>query len=127
MLVGVAFVAILGVLGLGQMRLEETAAAQAKNGVTAPDFEVDPFWPTSMPQNAARGTPIVLRAGDVDRVWIIRRGNDPETLHQSELSQPANVRGGVVSVCRDPAPRVLEFAAEGNLVGHWGGPAGGYE
>jgi DNA-binding beta-propeller fold protein YncE len=127
MLMGVAFVAILGALGVGQMRLEETAAAQAKNGVMAPHFEVDPFWPKPMPKNWVLGMTIGLAVDDRDHVWIIHRGNDPDNLHQTELSKPANAGGRVVSECCDSAPPVLEFDAEGNLVGHWGGPGAGYE
>src|ERR671919_1765244 len=124
-LVGITFVAVVAALGIGQMRLEETAAAQAKSAVQAPQFEVDPFWPKPMPKNWVLGQAIGLTVDDRDHVWIIHRGNDPNNLDRTEYATPPG--SGRVSECCDPAPPVLEFDAEGNLVGHWGGPGEGYE
>jgi DNA-binding beta-propeller fold protein YncE len=124
-LIGVTFVAVVAALGIGQMRLEQTAAAQAKSAVQAPLFEVDPFWPKPMPKNWVLGQAIGLTVDDRDHVWIIHRGNDPNNLDRTEYATPPG--SGRVSECCDPAPPVLEFDGEGNLVGHWGGPGEGYE
>jgi DNA-binding beta-propeller fold protein YncE len=125
-LVGVAFAALLMALGLGQLRLEQAAAAQAKSSVMAPRFEVDPFWPKPMPNNWVLGQAIGLTVDDRDHVWIVHRGNDPNNLDRTEYALPPGTSGRV-SECCDPAPPVLEFDAEGNLVGHWGGPGAGYD
>src|SRR5918992_4341038 len=126
LIVGGSLLAVIVALGAGQMRLEQAAAAQAKGTVQAPVFEVDPFWPKPMPNNWVLGQAIGLTVDDRDHVWIVHRGNDPNNLDRTEYATPTP-GGGRVSECCDPAPPVLEFDAEGNLVGHWGGPGDGYE
>jgi DNA-binding beta-propeller fold protein YncE len=118
--VGVALVALLVGLGVGQAMLERTVA-QSKQ---APKFEVDPFWPKPMPNNWVLGQTIGLTVDDRDHVWIIHRGNDPGNLDRTELAFPAK-DSPRVSECCNPAPPVLEFDAEGNMVGSWGGPKDG--
>lgn len=125
-LLGATFLALVIALGLGQARVEQTAAAQAKSVTQAPTFEVDPFWPKPMPNNWVLGQTIGLTVDDRDHVWIIHRGNDPNNLDRTEYAVPTP-GGGRVSECCDPAPPVLEFDPEGNLVGHWGGPGQGYD
>jgi DNA-binding beta-propeller fold protein YncE len=113
-------VALLVGLGIGQAMLDR-ASAQAKQ---APRFEVDPFWPKPMPNNWVLGQTIGLTVDDRDHVWIIHRGNDPGNLDRTELAFPAPNQPRV-SECCQPAPPVLEFDADGNLVGNWGGPKEG--
>ncbi len=125
-LVGVTLLALVAALGIGQRLLVQTAAAQAKSTVQAPLFEVDPLWPKPMPNNWVLGQTIGLTVDDRDHVWIIHRGNDPNNLDRTEYAVPTP-GGGRVSECCEPAPPVLEFDPEGNLVGHWGGPGPGYE
>ena len=43
LLIGTTLVTLLAALAIGQLRLERVAAAQAKTGVQAPRFEVDPI------------------------------------------------------------------------------------
>lgn len=125
-LLGATFLALVIALGLGQARVEQMVAAQAKSVTQAPTFEVDPFWPKPMPNNWVLGQTIGLTVDDRDHVWIIHRGNDPNNLDRTEYAVPTP-GGGRVSECCDPAPPVLEFDPEGNLVGHWGGPGQGYD
>jgi DNA-binding beta-propeller fold protein YncE len=125
-LIGVTFVALFVALGLGQFALEQRAAAQAKTSMQAPAFEVDPFWPKPMPKNWVLGQTIGLTVDDRDHVWIVHRGNDPNNLDRTEYATPVAGQGRV-SECCDPAPPVLEFDPEGNLVGSWGGPGAGYD
>jgi hypothetical protein len=118
--VGMTLVALLVGLGIGQAMLDRTSA-QAKQ---APKFEVDPFWPKPMPNNWVLGQTIGLTVDDRDHVWLIHRGNDPGNLDRTELAFPAP-NTPRVSECCQAAPPVLEFDAEGNLVGSWGGPQTG--
>jgi DNA-binding beta-propeller fold protein YncE len=118
--VGLTLVALLIGLGIGQAMIDRTSA-QAKQ---APRFEVDPFWPKPMPNNWVLGQTIGLTVDDRDHVWIIHRGNDPGNLDRTELAFPTK-DSPRVSECCNPAPPVLEFDAEGNLLGHWGGPQAG--
>ena len=116
--VGAAFVAILLALGAGQALLDQTAA-QAKQ---APRFEVDPYWPKPMPKNWVMGMTIGVGISPDDHIWVIHRGNDVGNLDRTEL---AVVKEGAppVGECCNPAPPVLEFDQQGNLVGSWGGPS----
>lgn len=110
-------------LGIGQAMIERTSA-QARQ---APKFEVDPFWPKPMPNNWLLGMTIGLTVDDRDHVWVIHRGNDPGNLDRTELALPGGADAPRVSECCLSAPPVLEFDAEGNLVGSWGGPGEGYD
>ncbi len=121
--IGVTLLAILVALGVGQSMLEKAAAAQAKNAVQAPMFQVDPFWPRPLPNHWMLGMTIGVSVDAQDHVWIIHRssatlGNNEKGL---ELDPPTGE-------CCAGAPPVLEFDAAGNLVGHWGGKSGeGFE
>jgi DNA-binding beta-propeller fold protein YncE len=94
------------------------AESQAR---VAPKFAVDPFWPKPLPNHWLIGSTIGVDVDSRGHVWIIHR---PETLTEREA------RAGVLTPtdeCCTAAPPVLEFDAEGNLVGSWGGPGVGYD
>ena len=98
------------------------AAAQAKGGVQAPRFEVDPLWPKPLPNHWVLGSTIGVSVDENDHIWIIHRssatlGNNEKGL---ELKPPTGE-------CCAGAPPVLEFDQAGNLLNHWGGPGQGYE
>jgi hypothetical protein len=78
-----------------------------------PSFQVDPFWPKTLPNKWLVGAVAGVAVDGDDHVWIIHR---PETL------QPNETRAGWRA-----APPVLEFDAAGNLLAAWGGPGEGYE
>jgi DNA-binding beta-propeller fold protein YncE len=56
-----------------------------------------------------------------DHIWIIHR---PASLSDREVGASSNPP---ISKCCFPAPPVLEFDPEGNLVRYWGGAGAGYE
>jgi DNA-binding beta-propeller fold protein YncE len=121
LLVGAAFAAVLAALGLGQYLLETTAAAPAD--VQAPMFEVDPLWPKPLPNNWLLGSAIGITVDSRDHVFIIHR---PDSFNQrTEIGAATSPKTAVE--CCVPAPPVLEFDPEGNLVGHWGGKGQGYD
>ena len=121
---GAAFFALLAFLGIGQHLLDQQAAAQAGATVQAPRFEVDPFWPKPLPNHWLLGSTIGLGIDEQDHIWIVHRG--AATLHERrEMGAATNPK--TAEECCVPAPPVLEFDPAGNLVGHWGGPAEGYE
>jgi DNA-binding beta-propeller fold protein YncE len=120
-LIGSSLVALLAALGIVQNQLEKTAAAQTKGAMQAPRFEVDPMWPKPMPNHWLLGNTIGVGVDSRDHVFIIHRG---ATLEEKEVYATANPPA---SECCQPAPPVLEFDAEGNLVKSWGGPGQGYE
>ena len=88
---------------------------------SAPLFEVDPFWPKPLPNHWLLGSTIGVAVDSRDHVWIIHRGN----LVPNEI--PAALDPPMSEECCFPAPPVLEFDPDGNLVGSWGGPGNGYD
>ena len=87
----------------------------------APRFEVDPMWPKPLPNHWIMGQIIGVDVDDQDNIWIIHRntGLDPKEVYPTQ-NPPA-------SVCCIPAPPVLVFNPQGDLIRHWGGPGQGYD
>jgi DNA-binding beta-propeller fold protein YncE len=109
-------------LGLvGALLGVEPIDAQRGGEVVAPRFTVDPFWPKPLPNRWLLGQVSGIAVDRRDHVWIVQR---PKSLTEDErgasLSPPR-------SLCCVPAPPVIEFDAEGNLVQAWGGPGAGYD
>jgi DNA-binding beta-propeller fold protein YncE len=115
------FVAALAALGLLERAVEQRAAAQATGAVMAPRFEVDPLWPKPLPNHWVIGQAIGVTVDDQDHVWIVHRDN---LLGANESAASQNPP---TAACCVKAPPVLEFDPAGNVVGHWGGPAEGYD
>ena len=109
-------------LGVGQSIVDDVAVAEAQ-GKQAPMFEVDPFWPRPLPNHWLLGSAIGVEVDARDHVWIVHRGT-VETLGANEI--PASLDPPRAEACCAPAPPVLEFDPEGNIVGSWGGPGNGY-
>jgi len=120
--IGSTLVTLLAALGVGQHLLQQSAEAQAKGAVQAPRFEVDPMWPKPVPNHWVFGNIIGVGVDKNDHVYIIHRGAG--SLEAKEIYAAANPPQ---SECCVPAPPVLEFDPEGNLVKAWGGPGQGYE
>jgi len=84
-------------------------------------YAVDAAWPKPLPNNWTIGQVAGIAVDARDHVWLIHR---PKTLIDEEkgaaLSPPR-------AKCCVPAPAVIEFDAEGNLLRAWGGPGAGYE
>src|SRR6185436_2534011 len=118
LLVGLTFVTLLVVLGAGQAMLERAAAQQG--GVDAPRFEVDPFWPKTLPNHWILGQAIGIWVDEQDVVWIIHRGS--ATLADNEKALELKT-----GECCAGAPPVLAYDAAGTLVRHWGGPGQGFD
>jgi hypothetical protein len=120
--VGTGLAAALVALGIGQHIAEQRATAQAKSAVQAPRFEVDPMWPKPLPNHWVMGNVIGVGVDNQDHVYIIHRGAG--SLEAKEIYAAQNPPA---SECCLPAPPVIEFDAEGNMVRAWGGPGQGYE
>jgi DNA-binding beta-propeller fold protein YncE len=76
---------------------------------TPPAFEVDPKWPV-IPNDWVLGEVTSIATDPEDHIWVLHR---PRSI-------PAEKRGNA-------APPVLEFDADGKLLGSWGGPGEGYD
>ena len=106
----------IAALGVGQAALEGSMQGQL---VQAPRFEVDPMWPKPLPNHWVFGNVIGIGIDARDHVFIVHR--------QDALVQGAeNGLELKISECCTPAPPVVEFDPEGNVVGAWGGPGEGY-
>ena len=81
-----------------------------------PRFRVDPFWASELPNNWILGQVSGVAVDDQDHVWIVHR---PRTLDARQR--------GEEGICCVPAPPVIEFDPEGNVVRSWGGPGPGFE
>jgi len=119
-LIGSTLAATIGALGAGSVVLSKRAALQAA-GVTAPRFEVDPFWPKPLPDKYILGQTIGVSVDEKDHVWIIHRAGSLEPGEVHATTNPPTAQ------CCRPAPPILEFDSEGTLVGRWGGPGSGYD
>jgi hypothetical protein len=82
-----------------------------------PQFEVDPFWPKPLPNDWIVGQCSGIAVDDRDHVWVVHR---PGSLTEREAGK---VQNPPWADCCVPAPPVLEFDPEGNLVQAWGGPS----
>jgi hypothetical protein len=118
--VGVTLLVLAAGLGVGSIVLEKRAVVEAA-GTQAPVFEVDPLWPKPLPNHWIMGNIIGVSVDAQDHIWTIHRG---VTLEPKEIYATTNPPG---SDCCVPAPPVLEYDEAGNLIGHWGGAAPGYE
>ena len=117
----ICFIAALSALAVLERTLERTAAAQARSGIVAPRFEVDPLWPRPLPNHWVVGQAIGLSIDAQDHVWIVHRDNLLGANEAAASQVPPTAS------CCAKAPPVLEFDPAGNLVGHWGGPGEGYD
>lgn len=110
--------AVILTLAVGQSRLSANLATQA---VQAPVFEVDPFWPKPLPNQWVIGSVIGVGVDSRDHVYIVHRHQSLNARTEIGLAQ-----NPPTGECCAPAPPVLEFDPEGNLVRAWGGPGEGY-
>jgi DNA-binding beta-propeller fold protein YncE len=118
--IGAALLALLVALFQSTTVLEKRAAVEAATN-RAPSFEVDPLWPKPMPNGWSLGQTIGVAVDAQDHVWIIHR---QDTLEANEVHATTNPP---IAKCCAPAPPVLAFDQQGNLVAHWGGKGQGYD
>jgi len=88
-----------------------TLSGRAQNAPAGgtPTFGVDRSWPRPLPNKWQLGPVSGVSVDRQDHVWIIQRAD------------PVKQAGGV------PAPPIIEFDPDGNVVQTWGGPGAGYE
>ena len=113
---GGALVLALLVLWVGQARLQDSHA-QYSDRDTAPHFVVDPFWPQPLPNMWVMGATIGIDVDARDHVFVVHRNDDGQFGGGTEIGLAQEV-----AECCQPAPPILEFDPDGNLVNAWGGP-----
>ena len=105
-----AALAAFGLISLG------LAVASAQS---LPKFEPDPFWPKHLPNRWILGQVSGVAVDTHDHIWVLQR---PRTTDEHD-----NYLTAKTADCCTPAPAVLEFDREGNLLQSWGGPGDGYD
>lgn len=87
-----------------------------------PRYKVDPYWPKELPNNWVMGQVGGMAVDSQDHIWVLQRpGSDTPDEISADPSSPRH------AICCYPAPPVLEFDSEGNLLKSWGGPGEGYD
>jgi DNA-binding beta-propeller fold protein YncE len=98
--------------------------AQRGPAVPLPRLQVDPLWPKPLPNGWILGSVTGVDVDSRNHIWIVHRGADsltPRTENGLGTDPPT------AELCCRPAPPVLEFDQDGNLVSSWGGPGQGYD
>ena len=92
---------------------QASAAGEEVEGEELPQFRYDPSYPPRLPNNWVLGAIGALWVDSKDHVWIAQRPGQV---------QGAGERYGLqgFSECCYPAPPVMEFDPDGNLVQAWG-------
>ena len=87
-----------------------------------PQYKVDPSWPKELPNNWIVGQIGGMTVDSQGHIWVLQRpGSDTPDEISAAPSSPRH------AMCCFPAPPVLEFDTEGNLLKSWGGPGNGYD
>jgi len=86
-----------------------------------PQFQVDPFWPKTLPNHWILGQVSGIATDRFDRIWVVHR---PRSLTPRERAAESKPPEG--KCCVAPPP-VLVFDQSGNFLFSWGGPGAGYE
>ncbi len=119
LLAGVVLAAALVALGIGHNYMQAPSVA-ASDDVMAPHFLVDPLWPKPLPNHWVQGNTIGVDVDDRDHIFIVHRNTESQFMRIQEIGLYAGV-----AECCTPAPPILEFDLEGNLINAWGGPVEG--
>ncbi len=98
------------VLGMWNPFVREGNVLRGQASPTSTKFQVDPFWPKSLPNDWLTGAVGGECVDSRDHVFIMSRTADPGNLTDREKE------------IWKPAPPVIEFDLEGNVVNSWGDP-----
>jgi DNA-binding beta-propeller fold protein YncE len=112
----IASICIAATVLIGAQAISRTAHAGE-----IPAFAVDPSWPKQLPNNWIIGEIGGITVDWQGHIWVIQR---PRSLADKEKGASLNPPR---AKCCVPAPPVLEFDTDGNLLRSWGGPGEGYE
>ena len=125
-----AYALLLCALGAALAVVAAAPGGASSTGVTAQSgdsmlggagFAFDPYWPKPLPDNWTLGNVVGVAVDSRDHIWIVHR---PGSLNQQESGADADPP---LAECCRPAPPVIEFTQEGDVVQAWGGPSHDYE
>jgi NHL repeat len=115
---GGACAALVAAIGLAPWVMH-TAAAQGK--LRVPRFVADPLWNKPLPNKWTTGQVSGVAVDSHDHIWIVHR---PASIADGEKAASFTPP---LAECCIPAPPILEFDPNGNMVSAFGGPGAGYE
>ena len=118
---GATLLILLATLAAGQHLLDRAIVARGQDSGQVPRFQVDPLWPKPLPNLWVMGSVIGVSVDSRDQIWMIHR---PSSLSDNERAAALDPP---LAACCVPAPPILVFDHEGNLVNSWGGPGAGYQ
>src|SRR5207244_1123070 len=81
---------------------------EAAGGV--PKFEPDPYWPKPLPHNWISGGIGGIYVDSKDHIWVANRPKSVDKAVKNLAHDPPD------GECCTPAPPVLEFDMQGNLI-----------
>lgn len=120
LLAGAALVMTASIVGCASQAME---GAEINSDYTAagmaPTFQVDPFWPKPLPNQWIIGEAIGVDVDANDNIWMVHRNTADRFVANTQLGA---AQDPPLSECCRPAPPVLAFDRDGNLVQSWGGP-----
>jgi len=108
-----------GTIGLGLaigLGLGSIEPVKGEKRLTAPLFQVDPFWPKPLPDNWVTGEIGGTCIDSQDHLFLVTRG-----FQTGGLVSPEGVAGRPEK--SKASPPVIELDAHGNVVNSWGNPA----
>jgi DNA-binding beta-propeller fold protein YncE len=111
----------IALVAIASLCVTACTSAPVAGSNAATRYVVDPFWPKPLPEKWLVGAVAGVAVDQRDHVWIIQR---PATLTDDERAASFNPPR---AVCCVPAPSVIEFDAEGNVLRGWGMPGNGYD
>ena len=92
-----------------------------QSAIADPVFEVDVSWPKPLPNNWILGEIDGIAVDSQNHIWI---SNRPRSVPDDQKGLSSWERR---TKCCTPAPPILEFDQEGNVVQGWGGQSNDFE
>jgi hypothetical protein len=92
------------------------AAVPEVQAQAVPRYKVDPTWPKELPNNWIIWNSTGLVVDKNDHIWVQHHPRQVSAADGGAAFNPPT------AVCCIPAPTYIEFDAQGNVLGSWGGP-----
>ncbi len=85
-----------------------------------PRWKVDPSWPKPLPNNWMLGHPVWIMVDKDDNIWVAHYGGPMD--RRIDHVQMGLAQTPPIAECCVPAPEVIQYDPEGNVLKAWGGP-----
>ena len=93
----------------------QTSLERAYDDNGMPLFQVDPFWPKTLPNNWSNQQAISIFVDKDDHIWWMNRDNSARGDEIGAEFDPPR------QLCCIRGPAVIEMDQEGNVLRSWGG------